>query len=151
MLRAITVDDELQNLLLLKRFVEETGQAEVVAQFTDPLSLLEKVGEINPDVIFMDIEMPVMSGLELAEKVVPICKDVQIVFVTAYSHYAIDAFRVNAVDYLLKPIDPKEMNRVIHKLIDSSPLNVIPVMMEASALENQSQSPCRSDFKEMEA
>lgn len=125
MLRAITVDDEFQNLLLLKRFVEASGQVEVAAQFTDPLSLLEQVAEIKPNVIFMDIEMPVMSGLELAEKVMSICTGVRIVFVTAYSQYAIDAFRVDAVDYLLKPIDPQEMDRVLQKLVNLSSPDVI--------------------------
>jgi len=118
-LRAITVDDEFSNQILLKRFVEKESLVEVVAQFTEPLSLLEQVEAIQPDVAFVDIEMPVMNGLELAEKLLPLCPDTHIVFVTAYSQYAIEAFRVNALDYLLKPIDAEEMKRVLHKLMSS--------------------------------
>ncbi len=119
MLRAITVDDESSNHVLLKRSIEKERVVEVVAQFTDPLSLLEQVTAIKPEVVFVDIEMPVMNGLEMAEKVLSLCPETQIVFVTAYSQYAIEAFRVNALDYLLKPIDDQEMKRVISKLINS--------------------------------
>ncbi len=121
MLRAITVDDEFHNLLLLKRCVEKSGDIVVTDQFTDPLSLLDRVQEIRPDIIFMDIEMPVMNGFELAEKVTRICSDTRIVFVTAYDHYARNAPPDNTVDFLLKPIDPQDMNRVIVKLMGSIP------------------------------
>lgn len=121
MLRAITVDDEFHNLLLLKRCVEKSGQIVVTDQFTDPLSLLDRVREIHPDIIFMDIEMPVMNGFDLAEEVTRIWSDTRIVFVTAYDHYARNGVPDNAVDFLLKPIDPQDMKRVIVKLMGSTP------------------------------
>lgn len=116
MLRAITVDDELPNHILLKRFLEENKEVKVVEQFTNPLTVLEQAELLQPDVAFIDIEMPEINGLELAERLQLICPSIQIVFVTAFSHYAVEAFHVNAIDYLLKPIEKPEINRVINKL-----------------------------------
>lgn len=147
MLRAITVDDEFSNHLLLKRLVEEGGQVEVVAQFTNPLSLLEQVDEIKPDVAFVDIEMPVMSGLELVERVLSICPDLEIVFVTAFSHYAVEAFHVNALDYLLKPVDSQEVERVIEKLIKTMTLKATPIAIEVSAPVEACRILCLGEFE----
>lgn len=141
MLRAITVDDELSNHVLLKRFIEKSGQLKVIAQFIDPLTLMDEIEVIKPDVIFLDIEMPVMSGLEVAEKLIPICPGVKIVFVTAYSQYAVEAFRVNALDYLLKPIDPSEMKRVTQKLLENVQTSTEPVIDQ-----NISRINCLGDF-----
>lgn len=118
MLRAITVDDELPNHILLKKCLEGDGLVDVIAQFSDPLQLLNQIESLQPDVAFVDIEMPVMNGLELAEKIVCLCPYTHVVFVTAYSQYAVEAFRVNALDYLLKPIEGQEIKRVILKLSD---------------------------------
>jgi two-component SAPR family response regulator len=122
MLRVISVDDELSNHILLKKSLEEDGLVQVVAQFSDPLTLLEKVVDIHPDVAFVDIEMPVMNGLELAERILFLCPNTQIVFVTAFSQYAVNAFHVNAIDYLLKPIDGQDIKRVIQKLLNNRKL-----------------------------
>lgn len=115
---AITIDDEHPNHILLKRVIDQNGQVEVVKQFTHPKTALEKISEIKPDVAFVDIEMPDMNGLELAEKILAIHGKTHIIFVTAYSQYAIEAFKVNALDYILKPVDAQEMNRVIRKIMD---------------------------------
>ncbi|MGW8428863.1 response regulator [Peribacillus simplex] len=113
---AITIDDEQPNHILLKRVIDQNGQLEVVKQFTHPETALEKIREIKPDVAFVDIEMPDMNGLELAEKILAIHGQTHIIFVTAYSQYAIEAFKVNALDYILKPVDAHEMNRVVRKI-----------------------------------
>ena len=117
MLRAITVDDELPNHILIKKNLEADGLVDVVAQFSDPLQFLDKLVAIQPDVAFVDIEMPVMNGLELAERVLFLCPNTQIVFVTAFSQYAVSAFHVNAIDYLLKPIVGQDIKRVVQKLL----------------------------------
>ncbi len=123
MLKAILVDDETPNNFLLKRAIDLTGQLEVIAQFNHPREALEKISHIKADVAFIDIEMPGMNGLELAEKIQSISPDIDIVFVTAYSEYAIDAFKVNALDYILKPHETKEINRVISKIISKNSYN----------------------------
>lgn len=132
MLRAITIDDEQPNHILLKRAIEQNGQLEVVKQFTHPETALVNIQEIQPDVAFVDIEMPDMNGLELAEKMLAIHGQMQIIFVTAYSQYAIEAFKVNALDYILKPVDAQEMNRVVRKI-----MNRIGQQMPKSATEDQ--------------
>lgn len=147
MLRAVTVDDELPNHSLFKRLIEEEGHVEVVGQFTDPLSFIEQAAEIRPDVVFLDIEMPVMNGLEVADRLISICPDAQTVVVTAYSQYAIEAFRVNALDYLLKPIDPEEMRRVIQKLIKNMNQNEPPTAAEIPESLNQCRIRCLGDFQ----
>ncbi len=117
MLKAILVDDEIPNNILLKRSIDQTGEVEVIAQFNHPKDALEKASYIKPDVAFIDIEMPGMNGLELAEEIQLINPNIHVVFVTAYSEYAIEAFKVNALDYILKPLEMKEINRVISKIL----------------------------------
>lgn len=117
MLRAIMIDDEQPNHILLKRAIEQNGHLEVVGQYTHPQLALEQIQVRKPDVAFVDIEMPDMNGLELAERILALDAHIQIIFVTAYSQYALEAFKVNALDYILKPIDPQEMSRVIHKIL----------------------------------
>lgn len=119
MLKAILIDDEQPNLILLDRAVQMNGQVEILGQFTDPMAALEQLEALNPDVVFVDIEMPEMNGLEFAERLLNTQQQARVVFVTAYSQYAVDAFKVNALDYLLKPVDPKELDRVVEKLIQA--------------------------------
>lgn len=139
MLYAITVDDEFPNHFLLKKFLEEKKQMKVLEQFSNPLSVLEKAALLQPDVAFIDIEMPEINGLELAERLQHICPSIQIVFVTAFSHYAVDAFHVNAIDYLLKPIEKSEIKRVLKKLQSNKEQRRIV----DGALENVIVEPCR--------
>ncbi len=147
MLRAVTVDDELPNHLLLMRFIEAEGQMNVVGQFTDPLSFLAEAADLNPDVAFIDIEMPVMSGLELAEQLVTLCPDVEVVFVTAFSQYAIEAFHVNALDYLLKPVDFQEMKRVSEKLQKIVLMKEHPPAEASPERENPGKILCLGEFE----
>ncbi len=136
MLRAITVDDELPNHILLKRFLEEEKQVKVVEQFTNPLDVLEKSEQLQPDVAFIDIEMPEINGLELAERLQVICPSIQIVFVTAFSHYAVEAFHVNAIDYLLKPIEKTEIDRVLNKLQNNKEQQkIVESVLEEATIE----------------
>jgi len=114
MIKAIVVDDEaLTNeyicRLLRNLDVEVTG-------YTNPYEAFDNINIHKPDVLFLDIEMPEMDGLELAEKAHAGGYEGEFIFVTAYSQYAIDAFRVNALDYLLKPIRDDELKCSIERL-----------------------------------
>jgi two-component SAPR family response regulator len=95
----------------------------VVGSYTDPREALAAADQTKPDFAFLDIEMPEMTGIELAERLASVNPVFEVIFVTAYNHYAAQAFEVSALDYLLKPIRPERIDRAIEKLsrkMDSS-------------------------------
>ncbi|HZG56196.1 BTAD domain-containing putative transcriptional regulator [Paenibacillus sp.] len=116
MLRAILIDDERSAIDALQDVLAEFGEIEVAASFTNPVEALARMRDLRFHVVFLDIEMPGMKGLELAEAVAELDASAQIVFVTAYDQYAIEAFEVNAVDYLLKPVRLERMRKTVRKL-----------------------------------
>lgn len=134
MLRAIVVDDERPALNLLAKLLREREGVQVIACYTDPIELLEHVVELAPDVVFLDIEMPEMDGLELASRLLEQEMDTEIVFVTAYRQYAIDAFRVQALDYLLKPAEPRLLDETIER---------VRKLRQAAALSRPEESEAR--------
>ncbi len=127
MLRAILVDDEPVILKKLKSIMEENEHIEVVGAYTDPMDALRDIPEAAPDCAFLDIEMPGLSGIELAERLMSLGPELEIVFITAYNHYAAQAFDVNAIDYLLKPIRPERLNRAVSRLLEKRSLNPKPI------------------------
>jgi len=114
MIKAIVVDDEALTTEYICRLLRNAGVE--VQGYTNPYEAIENVNIQKPDVLFLDIEMPEMNGLELAERVYASGYECEIVFITAYSQYAIDAFEVNALDYLLKPIMSEALNRSIERV-----------------------------------
>lgn len=130
MFNAIIVDDENPALDVLRRLLEKTGQICVVGSFTSAMDALSQLRSLKPDVAFLDIEMPEMSGLELAEKIWETGADPEIIFVTAYDKYALDAFRVNAIDYILKPFSSDDIAQAIIKLKKVKPLPPVSQMTE---------------------
>lgn len=111
-LRAYLVDDEPLALSRLRRLLEETGRVDVVGSTTEPEEAVEVLTKTPPDVCFLDIQMPRLSGFEVLARVPqpPI-----VIFTTAYDQYALDAFAANAVDYLLKPVEVKPLERALDK------------------------------------
>ncbi|MDF2724300.1 MAG: hypothetical protein K0Q59_3975 [Paenibacillus sp.] len=114
-MRAIVLDDEPLIVKHMERLLAGAG-VEVVGGFTNPYEVLETMKALQPDVMFLDIEMPELSGLDIAERVYADKLDMEIVFITAYNQYAIDAFRVNALDYLLKPIMEEDLQRSLDRV-----------------------------------
>ncbi len=112
-LRAYLADDEPLALDRLRRLLEETGRVEVVGATTVPEEAIAALKENPPDVCFLDIEMPRLNGFEVIAELEwpPI-----VVFTTAWESYALRAFGVGAVDYLLKPIDPEKLERALAKV-----------------------------------
>jgi len=112
-LRAYLVDDEPLALRRLARMVEQTGRVEIAGQSTDPLEVISVLPALSCDVLFTDIEMPDLSGFQMLKQlsVQPL-----VVFTTAYSQYALQAFEVHSVDYLLKPVDAEQLDRALNKL-----------------------------------
>lgn len=116
MIRAYLADDEEHALNLLELLLGRTGEVEVVGRCGNGLDAFGEICRLKPDVAFLDIEMPGMNGVELAEKLGSHDPDVQIVFVTAYDRYAISAFERDAVDYLLKPLEMERLLRTVQRV-----------------------------------
>ncbi|MGM7684404.1 response regulator [Cytobacillus sp. Hm23] len=116
MLKVMIVEDEKPILDLMKIVIGQNAHLSIAGTFTKPLEALKQFPIIKPDVVFLDIEMPKMTGIELAKKMLIINEDIQIVFTTAYGQYALDAFKVYAVDYLLKPVTIQEIEKVTTRL-----------------------------------
>jgi two-component system LytT family response regulator len=112
-LRAFVVDDERLAVDRLVRLLESTGRVAVAGTSTDSEEALERLRQAEIDVLFLDIQMPGLTGFDLLER---LDRDVPVIFTTAYDRYALDAFAVNSIDYLLKPIDPERLDRALDKL-----------------------------------
>ena len=115
MLKAIIVDDEGKARRILERFIiEYCPQLEIVAIVEDVPEAVKAIQNTNPDVVFLDIEMPGYNGFQLLEFFEEI--DFEIIFTTAYSEFALRAFQVSAIDYLLKPIQIDQLTIAVQKL-----------------------------------
>jgi len=117
-LKCIAVDDEPLALKLVETFIQQTPFLELACTCDNAVDAMSIIREKQPDVVFLDINMPNLTGMELArllqDQPGPIPK---IVFTTAYNHYAIEGYRVNAVDYLLKPFSYEEFLRASNKVL----------------------------------
>jgi two-component system LytT family response regulator len=113
MIRAFIVDDERLAIDRLVRLLRQTGRVDVVGTTTDPEAAVDEIREAAPDVVFLDIQMPVLNGFELLER---LDAEVPVIFTTAYDEHALAAFTVNSIDYLLKPIEPERLTRSLDKL-----------------------------------
>lgn len=111
--KVIIVDDERLARSELKRLLSKHSQIEIVDEAKNAEEAAEKIKEHKPDAIFLDIHMPGATGLELAED---LDGDVNIIFCTAYDQFAVDAFSLNALDYLVKPVNPERLAESIEKL-----------------------------------
>jgi two-component system LytT family response regulator len=114
MLKATIIDDEPDNVKLLALQLKMyCPNVEVVSTCTQSREGLLQIKDLNPDIVFLDIEMPFMNGFELLEAVGK--PDFMVIFVTAYDQFAVKAFRFSALDYLLKPIDARELQAAVAK------------------------------------
>ena len=124
-LRALIVDDEPLAREELRLLLEAAGGIEVLAECGNALEALPAVHRLKPDVLFLDIQMPRISGLELVGMLDP-AQLPQIVFITAYDEYALRAFDEQALDYLLKPVDPARLQRTLQRLQQPATTSAVP-------------------------
>ncbi|WP_070972257.1 two-component system response regulator BtsR [Vibrio sonorensis] len=115
MLSALVIDDELLAREELTELLTESGKVEVIAQASNAIEGLKKINHLKPDVVFLDIQMPQVTGIELLGMLDPDTMP-KVVFVTAYDQYAIQAFEDNAFDYLLKPVDENRLDKTLDRL-----------------------------------
>ncbi|HZG79366.1 MAG TPA: response regulator [Brevibacillus sp.] len=116
-MKAILVDDERLALSHLKQILEKYAtDIECIGEFSDPTVVLEQIKELQPDVVFLDIQMPEIDGLQLGEQVQAAFPHILMVFVTAFDRFALQAFDLYALDYLLKPVLPERLQQSVQRL-----------------------------------
>jgi two-component system LytT family response regulator len=138
MFKVILIDDEPLSREIVKAYLKEYPQIEIVQECNDGFDGLKAIQQHKPDLIFLDIQMPKISGfemLELLEKPVPV------IFITAFDEFAIKAFEANAVDYLLKPFSDERFKKAVDKFLEKqhSPVATQKVV-EAMATTPQQQN-----------
>ncbi|HUX93633.1 MAG TPA: LytTR family transcriptional regulator DNA-binding domain-containing protein [Ignavibacteriaceae bacterium] len=114
-MKALIIDDERLARVELRRLLSPFKEINIIGEAINADDAKSKINELNPDLIFLDIQMPGKNGFELLEELdsVPI-----VIFTTAYDEYALKAFEYNAMDYLLKPIEPKRLEETVKKIIE---------------------------------
>ena len=117
-LRVIIADDEKESIELLRNILTDTQKVEIVAEISDPLKTESLINKYNPDLLFLDIEMPGLNGLHLLENIREYNQKLNVVFVTAFSKYTNVAIKLNVFSYLLKPVDRSEILKIVEKIIE---------------------------------
>lgn len=114
MIRTLIIDDEEPARMLVRKFLEDFSEIEVLGECADGFTAVKSINEHNPDLMFLDVQMPKLSGFELLEIIE---HKPQVIFTTAYDSYAIKAFDENAVDYLLKPFSRERFADAVKKVV----------------------------------
>lgn len=117
MLKTIIVDDEQPARQRIRRLLDNYSDINIAAEASNGEEALTLIQQLQPDLVFLDISMPVMNGVELARTLSQDFPTLKIIFTTAYDQYALEAFDVNATDYLLKPIRQERLNKALSKLL----------------------------------
>ncbi len=114
--RAVVADDEQLAREELCFLLDEAGGIEIVGQAPDGPTAVRLVEELKPDLVFLDVQMPGLTGFEVARRLIQGGAPPHLVFVTAFDQYAVDAFSINAVDYLLKPVDADRLDQTLERV-----------------------------------
>ena len=139
MIKAIIIDDERLARNELKKLLADFPEIEVVAEAANANEGIEKIDNLGPELIFLDIQMPGKTGFDMLAEM---DRTPNVIFTTAYDEYALKAFEVNALDYLLKPIEPKRLADAIQKLQnheDREDHGAIPMNFNRSVLQENDQ------------
>jgi two-component system, LytTR family, response regulator len=139
MIRAIIIDDERLARNELKKLLLDFPEIEVIAEATNASEGVEKIDSLNPDLIFLDIQMPGKTGFDMLSELE---RAPNVIFTTAYDEYALKAFEVNALDYLLKPVEPKRLADALQKLQleeDKEPISDSNISINRSILNEHDQ------------
>ncbi|HEY4060367.1 MAG TPA: response regulator [Puia sp.] len=139
MIRAIIIDDERLARNELKKLLLDFPEIEVIAEAANATEGVEKIDSLNPDLIFLDIQMPGKTGFDMLSELE---RAPNVIFTTAYDEYALKAFEVNALDYLLKPVEPKRLADALQKLQieeDKEPLSDHTISVNRSILNEHDQ------------
>lgn len=116
MIKCLIVDDEKPAREELEYLLKDFSDISIVGMASHGLEAIKLYRELNPDLIFLDVQMPQINGIEVAEQLITEDKKPLIIFVTAYDNYAIKAFELNAIDYLLKPVSEERLKNALDKV-----------------------------------
>ncbi len=114
-IRIVIIDDEAPAREIIKHYLKEVDAIEVIAECADGFSGLKSISVMKPDLVFLDIQMPRLTGIELVEV---LTEKPEIIFTTAYDQFALRAFELNAVDYLMKPFPKRRFLDAVKKAVD---------------------------------
>jgi two-component system LytT family response regulator len=114
-IRIVIIDDETPAREIIKHYLKEVESIEIIAECADGFNGLKTISTMKPDLVFLDIQMPRLTGIEMVEV---LTEKPEIIFTTAYDQYAIRAFELNAVDYLMKPYQKRRFLEAVKKAID---------------------------------
>lgn len=123
-IKVVIIDDELRALNRIKILLNHFDDVKVVGQFTESVVGLDFIILNHPDIVFLDIEMPNKSGLEIADEIRKCCRSTKVVFVTGHGHYAIKAIKHEVFDYILKPISVDELLVTLNRLRNKIHINL---------------------------
>jgi two-component system LytT family response regulator len=112
--KVIIIDDEEAARVLIRQYIAGFKELEVIAEYENGIEAVTAINRLEPDIVFLDIQMPGLSGFQVLKQIVHIP---QIIFTTAYDQFAIKAFDLNAIDYLLKPYTRQRFNQAVSKLL----------------------------------
>jgi two-component system, LytTR family, response regulator len=115
---AVIIDDEEHCIESLKKYLEEDNRIEVIKSISDSTKAIEQIIKIKPDVLFLDIEMPEMSGIDILQVLNQTNLKPFVIFITSFDKYTIDAIRASAFDYLLKPVSKAELSLSIERFLN---------------------------------
>jgi two-component system LytT family response regulator len=130
-MKAILIDDEPLSRELLRTYLKAFPEVEVIEECGDGFEGVKAIQQHKPDVIFLDIQMPKISGFEMLEL---LDESPSVIFVTAFDEYAIKAFETNAVDYLLKPFSEERLQKAMQKLADKSSEGNVSKLVDGMAM-----------------
>lgn len=136
MIKCVIVDDEILALQYLKLLCEQIENVEIVRAFNDPEKFLAEKDQLTFNVCILDIEMPGINGLQLAN----LLTDIPVIFSTAYKDFAVDAFDLEAVDYLIKPIQKERLEKAFKKIIKKHKIHIEPEILNITLNSEKGKS-----------
>ena len=142
-MKCIAIDDEPVALSIIEQFCKRCGDLEVTS-YTDPITGLEKVKSSKPDIVFLDIEMGGINGIDIARE---LPAGIYLIFTTAYAEYAVDGFELNAIDYLHKPFSYSRFEKAIERVRRMKKLESLSAAMKK--LESLSAAPVLTEEEEI--
>jgi two-component system LytT family response regulator len=142
MIRALLIDDEPLARMVVREYLQGYPQIEVLQECGDGFEGLKAIQQYQPDLIFLDVQMPKINGFEMLELV---DEQPAVIFTTAFDEYAIKAFETHATDYLLKPFSKDRFNKAIEKFLAQAPATAAPKKEQEQLLETASHSPAQHE------